>query len=53
MRQGGCTMRRLGRCLDETVDVVEAAVLNPPLNPLQPPTDALQQIVEVVGDAAR
>ena len=43
----------LGRCLDETVDVVEAAVLNPPLNPLQPPTDALQQIVEVVGDAAR
>ena len=53
MRQGGGPMRRLGRCLDETVDVVEAAVLNPPLNPFQPPTDALQQIVEVVGDAPR
>ena len=52
MGQGGGAVGRFDRRLQEAVDIAGAAFGDAVLHPVQRAGDALQQIVEVMGDAA-
>src|ERR1700761_3951614 len=53
MGKGSGPVRRFHGCLDETVHILFAAFREPLFNAVQRPRNALQQIVEIVREAAR